>query len=241
MVCHCLLIESERGLILVDTGFGTQDVKHPESLGISSHLFGWKRSLEGTALHQLKTLGFQAADVRHIVVTHLDLDHAGGLSDFPSAQVHCLKSEWQAANDRRGWQGKQRYRPSQLVHHPHWRLHEVSDGESWQGFQRVREIPGIPPEILLIPLPGHSLGHLGIAVGLEGESWLLHAGDSYYDRLELYNPKQLSFGLKYLRHTIHADRKLAWENQKQLHHLIENHKNIRVFCSHDPSELRAFT
>ena len=29
LVCHCLLIESDAGLILVDTGFGTRDIDHP--------------------------------------------------------------------------------------------------------------------------------------------------------------------------------------------------------------------
>jgi len=28
--CHCLLVETNRGLVLVDTGFGLQDVHHPK-------------------------------------------------------------------------------------------------------------------------------------------------------------------------------------------------------------------
>ena len=32
--------------------------------------------------------GFRREDVRHILVTHLDFDHAGGLPDFPDAVVH---------------------------------------------------------------------------------------------------------------------------------------------------------
>lgn len=120
MVCHCLLIETAQGLTLVDTGFGTQDVEHPEKLGLSSHLFGWRRKLGGTAFYQIQNLGFTGEDVRHIVVTHLDLDHAGGLSDFPHAQVHVLKTEWQASISRKGLQGKQRYRPSQFTHQPRW-------------------------------------------------------------------------------------------------------------------------
>ncbi|MFD0510570.1 MBL fold metallo-hydrolase [Streptomyces aureus] len=31
-------------------------------------------------------LGYAVDDVRHIVLTHLDLDHAGGLPDFPRAR-----------------------------------------------------------------------------------------------------------------------------------------------------------
>ncbi|RZL98332.1 MAG: MBL fold metallo-hydrolase, partial [Sphingomonas sp.] len=29
LVCHCLLIETDAGLVLVDTGYGTRDVDHP--------------------------------------------------------------------------------------------------------------------------------------------------------------------------------------------------------------------
>lgn len=35
---------------------------------------------EVTAVRQVERLGFL---VRHIVLTHLDLDHTGGLDDFP--------------------------------------------------------------------------------------------------------------------------------------------------------------
>ncbi|WP_223281445.1 MBL fold metallo-hydrolase [Streptomyces antnestii] len=38
-----------------------------------------------TAVRQVAALGYDIEDVRHIVLTHLDLDHAGGLRDFPPA------------------------------------------------------------------------------------------------------------------------------------------------------------
>jgi glyoxylase-like metal-dependent hydrolase (beta-lactamase superfamily II) len=44
-------------------------------------------------LEQVKQLGFSPRDVRHIVLTHLDSDHAGGLENFPEAHVHVLEAE----------------------------------------------------------------------------------------------------------------------------------------------------
>ncbi|WP_157871168.1 MBL fold metallo-hydrolase, partial [Streptomyces aurantiacus] len=41
--------------------------------------------LRETALHQIRQLGFRAEDVTHIVVTHFDADHVGGLADFPDS------------------------------------------------------------------------------------------------------------------------------------------------------------
>jgi glyoxylase-like metal-dependent hydrolase (beta-lactamase superfamily II) len=46
-----------------------------------------------TAVRQIEELGFGAADVRHIVLTHFDLDHIGGLADFPDAEVHLTAGE----------------------------------------------------------------------------------------------------------------------------------------------------
>ncbi|MGZ3407905.1 MAG: MBL fold metallo-hydrolase, partial [Polyangia bacterium] len=76
MVCHVLAIESDDGIVLVDTGLGMPDVATPkERLGRDFVAITRPRcDASETAIAQLKALGFSAKDVRHIVVTHLDLD-----------------------------------------------------------------------------------------------------------------------------------------------------------------------
>ncbi len=37
--------------------------------------------------------------MRHIVLTHLDVDHAGGLPDFPDARVHVFAREHETMLD----------------------------------------------------------------------------------------------------------------------------------------------
>ena len=66
-----------------------------------------------TAARQIERLGFRAADVRHIVLTHLDFDHAGGLDDFPRAAVHMLAAERDYALQQKTWMDRQRFRPQQ--------------------------------------------------------------------------------------------------------------------------------
>src|SRR5829696_5798199 len=78
IVCHCLVIEADDGLVLVDTGFGVADTLDLGRLGGAYKLMRPRGDLAETALKQLEALGFAAGDVRRIVATHLDPDHSGG-------------------------------------------------------------------------------------------------------------------------------------------------------------------
>ncbi|MCT6593266.1 MBL fold metallo-hydrolase, partial [Pantoea dispersa] len=72
------------GLIIVDTGLGTQDLRHPDRRlsGFFRALYNIRYNEQLSALAQIQLLGFRPEDVRHIILTHLDFDHAGGISDF---------------------------------------------------------------------------------------------------------------------------------------------------------------
>ncbi|MGP4100070.1 MBL fold metallo-hydrolase [Nonomuraea sp. KM90] len=181
LVCHCLLVETDQGLVLIDTGFGTSDLQDPVG-SLGTRFLRFTRPAfdpRETAVRQVTRLGYQPADVRHIVLTHLDPDHTGGISDFPWATVHLHAREHEAAMLRPTSGERRRYRPNQWAHGPAWETYDEIGGEDWFGFTAVRRLTGLPPEILLIPLAGHSRGHSGVAVDM-GETWLLHAGDAYF-------------------------------------------------------------
>src|SRR5688572_18789462 len=99
IVCHCLLVETADSLVLVDTGMGLDDMRHPyRRLGVPfTAAFRVQSDPAATAIEQIRALGHDPADVRHIACTHLDLDHAGGLPDFPDAEVHVFAPELEAA------------------------------------------------------------------------------------------------------------------------------------------------
>src|SRR6202020_2717052 len=116
MCCHCLLIESEDGLVLVDSGLGVEDVNEPRRLGFLFNAMVRPRlDVAETALRQVVDLGYRPSDVRHIVPTHLDLDPAGGLSDFPDAAVHVFAAELRAASHRASLMERSRYRAVQIA------------------------------------------------------------------------------------------------------------------------------
>ena len=159
--CHCLAIETAgEGVVLVDTGLGLRDMQHP-----FPRLPWWNAGLlrfdfdpERTMLRQLRALGIPAGEVRHIVMTHLDLDHAGGLADSPQARVHLMEREAKAARRREGVLGRTRYRPVQWGETTRWHAYPDRAGGHWFGFDAVTQLDNLPPEILLVPLPGHTAG-----------------------------------------------------------------------------------
>ncbi len=240
-VCHCLLIETPEALVLVDTGMGLRDIADPQRrLGSLQPLIFKPQLLESeTAIHQLRKLGHSPRDVRHIVTTHLDVDHAGGLADFPDAKVHVLQSELNHIQ-RPTRRDKMRFRPAQFDHHPKWVIHE-DQGESWFGFNGIRAIPGISTDILMIPLIGHTQGHVGVAVK-DGDKWLLHCGDAYYHHSQVTQTPNVPLASQFFQTVIAANPAMRVKNLARLQQLALHHGDeVELFCAHDPVELSRYT
>lgn len=238
LCCHCLLVETSAGLVLVDTGFGLRDVAQPRSRlsGFFLALLSPDFRAEMTAAAQVAALGFRNSDVRHIVLTHLDFDHAGGLDDFPDAQVHLLARESEAAARRSTWLDRQRYRPQQWSSRERWRLHGRDGGEPWRGFEQVCSGRGLPPGIALVPLPGHTWGHAGVAVNL-GDRWLLQAGDAYFHHREMdAQAPWCTPGLRAYQTLMEKCRRSRLANQQRLREFAAAQADVTVCCSHDPQE-----
>ena len=237
IVCHCLLIETGEGLVLVDTGFGLGDARNPRQLGRAFGAMMRPRPTESETAHaRLQALDYDPADVRDIVITHLDLDHAGGLPDFPDARVHVIAREHEAAMSP-GWRDRARYVAAHWSHGPDWVLHEA-EGDEWLGFKSVRVLPGTDPEVLLIPLHGHTLGHTGVAVR-RGDGWLLHCGDAYFHHGEVETPSHCPPALRLFQSLNNADGAARRENQERLRELAQRHGGeVELICSHDPHYLR---
>ncbi len=238
LVCHCLVVETSGGLVLVDTGFGTEDLR-----AAGERLGRWfvatvRPGLDpgSAAVRQIEQLGFRPSDVRHIVVTHLDLDHAGGLADFPDASVHVYAPEHAAALARGSANERMRYRPVQWSHGPRWRLH-APGGERWLGFEGVRAVEGTGDDVLLVPLHGHTRGHCGVAIRIPG-GWLLHCGDAYFFHGEVEAAPRCPAGLAAYQRLVAIDNLTRLENQRRLRELAQRPGGaVRLFCAHDPVEL----
>jgi glyoxylase-like metal-dependent hydrolase (beta-lactamase superfamily II) len=236
IVAHCLLVEGPSGLTLVDTGFGTGDLAAPrQRLGRGFvSMMGPALDPAETAVAQVRALGHRPEDVRHVVLTHLDLDHAGGIGDFPQATVHVFADELETAMSRRSPKDRARYVPAQWAHSPRWLAHELAPAETWFGFQAVRTVAD---DVLLVPLRGHTRGHCGVAVRRPGGGWFLHAGDAYFSHGEKERPPTCPSGLTLFQNLVQVDHGARKDNAERLRSLHADHGDeVTVFSAHDARE-----
>lgn len=240
LVCHCMVVETKHGLVVVDCGlFAAADFDAKmRAPGYFMTLMRVPLDRDKTAARQLEMLGYRTKDVTHVVCTHLDVDHAGGIADFPDARIHVMEAERKAAESPTTGNERRRYIAGHFSHHPKWSTHDTS-GEKWNGFDAVRALADDEPDLLLVPLPGHTRGHAAVAVRTN-EGWLLHCGDAYFHGDEMTDLARAPFGLEFFQRNIAVDDRLRRENQKRLRELKAGHGDVRVFSAHSKSELDAF-
>lgn len=169
-ICGWVVVSGD-DVVLVDTGFPTAYVEDAEAAGRHDRLdeFGHVVSFtaENVPAAQLGRVGLRPADVTHLVITHGDIDHVGGLDDFPDATLVVSRAEVEA--------GPPRY---------YGDLRPVS----WPTDSRYRLVDDdqeIVPGVTLLSTPGHSPGHLSLLVRLPETGAVLLAGDAISREAEL--------------------------------------------------------
>ncbi|WP_319453954.1 MULTISPECIES: MBL fold metallo-hydrolase [unclassified Mycobacterium] len=236
MVCHVLLIETDNGLVLVDSGYGLADCADHTRIGPFRHLFRPRFDLDETAARQVEQLGFGCDDVRHIVTTHFDIDHIGGLADFPDAQIHVTAAEVAGAVTSPSFREKIRFRPAQWAHGPKLVEHDP-DGEAWRGFAAAKELDTISPGVVLVSLPGHTRGHACVAVDA-GHRWVLHCGDAFYYGGTIDRHSPVPVALKLSEAMSAFDRKRVRDNHARLAELYARQEpDLLIVSAHDPKTL----
>ena len=225
----CLLLEDGDRLILVDSGLGTRDMNDPGRLGFPNLMLNAIPDLEQTASRRIESMGRKPEDVTDIICTHLDSDHAGGLSDFPDARVHVSQAEYDAAvsEDR---SRRPSYRRCHFAHDPKWVTYKDTSGEDWFGMECIRGLEGLPAGLVLVPLPGHTAGQCGVALQTD-DGWLLDCGDAFYAAEELEHPRA---AVRFFARLAHDDPRSARLQLARIKKVIAEGKGaVTVLASHD--------
>ncbi|HKP89392.1 MAG TPA: N-acyl homoserine lactonase family protein [Thermoleophilaceae bacterium] len=162
------------GPILIDAGL------HPSmEFGPVLGMFAarsFRLAPDGPVPDQLRARGVDPADVKQILITHLHLDHASGIRQFPGATLVVSQSEWRAFNGRNGTLNG--YVRSHVPDDAPIRELEL-DG-AYASFERSADVLG-DGSVVAVYTPGHTAGHTSYVLRTEGGEVLV-AGDAVYTR-----------------------------------------------------------
>lgn len=175
LVCRCLLVSADgRRWTLIDSGLGTKDCTNAEAR-LGRRFLRMTRSVlnpQETAWVRVRDPGIDPRSVEDIILTRRDVDHAGGISDFPWARVHLSVQQHELlGSDDRGL--ARRLHALQWSHGPHWAPVELRG--TYHGVARG----DISEHIALLSLPGMD-GHCGVLIRRPEQVPLLHAGDAVF-------------------------------------------------------------
>ncbi len=238
-IVYCLLVETSAGLVLVDTGFGTEDYLNPSrKMRFFLKWMGVPREMKETAISQVQELGFQVDDVKHIIQTHLHIDHAGGLRDFPQAEVHVHEKEFQAIHNPKGLM-EFAYLKEHWRLEPHWNRYQETT-QDWFGFEAIPILSTPEADFHFIPLHGHTRGHCGVAIGKPG-NWLLHCGDAaspYHAGADLHGHDPSTYLLSFIPNGL-ANSIMGGHAPKLRKLLADHGDQIQAISAHDIYSLEA--
>jgi len=216
------------GVVLIDAGFPRRtsvDVADYPGKRMANVL-GVEMDAGAAAADRLPEIDRSAADVAHIVLTHMHADHVGGIEDFPTATVHVGPGEWDHAYEG-GLLGKPDVTPFDGREGV---VHEAFDGTAPYGpFEGHRDLFG-DGSVVLMAAPGHTPGHLAVMVNLPGGSYLI-AGDCAWVDRHLQGPLAKS---ALVRGALEHDWRANWANQWRLHAFAKANPDVVVFAGHEP-------
>ena len=167
------LIQTDDGTnVLVDTGFGK------EMIGAYKQATepGTKIDEADYVVNQLAALGLAPRDIRYLIATHLDGDHAGGHDEFPDAEIVIQREHLDAAREHPRFQATRKHWDAPGLHY------RTVDGDT-------ELLPGIE----LIATTGHKPGHQSVLVRLPNTGPVLLAIDAI-PRMDQRDPETRTIG-----------------------------------------------
>lgn len=210
----CFVIPHPDGLIVVDSGIphnANQPVYFPPHMRLVQRAARFQIAGPQDEIGpQMRALGFDRADVRQVVLTHLHQDHDGGLHHFPNAQVLVSRTEWQAAQGLSGSMAGYLRQHWPTGFRPH--TIDFAEHDPIFGGRATLTRDG---SVYVVPTPGHTPGHLSVIVQ-QGDHALFIAGDTSYTQAAVL-----------------ADQLDGVSRSGQLAH--QTHARIRAFARQQPT------
>jgi N-acyl homoserine lactone hydrolase len=152
------LIDHPKGLVVFDTGIDTDAEQEPFV----------EVTPEQRIDRQMRRLGYEPADVKYVILSHLHLDHVGGMPLFPDATFVVRRQELRAA----WWPDayERGYDFDGLMRTRHLKYLQPADSEAFDVFE--------DGSLICFDTKGHTEGHQSLLVNLPKSGRIVLTGDA---------------------------------------------------------------
>jgi glyoxylase-like metal-dependent hydrolase (beta-lactamase superfamily II) len=225
------VIEHANGLILFDTGQDRASVTDSTYFpgGATGYLYRrlarFDVGEDDTLTAQLAGLGYTPADVDKAIVSHLHVDHIGGLPELTGSELLISAAEWaelgKAAPELRGFLRSHIQLPGLSWHQV---SPEPTDDPTLAPFTEALDVMG-DGSLMLLPTPGHTAGSVSLLIRRTARPPLLLVGDLTYGAELLQRGRLPGVGSR---------RRLA-ESTGKILALQQKLPGLVVLPAHDPT------
>ncbi len=222
-----ILIQHPKGTFVFDTGLGSEieEQFHDHFSFMDRQMFKFTK-LE-TLKETLVKNEFNPDSIDFIIPTHLHFDHASGIEDFPNASVWTTKDEYDyAKSDKANPPAfiKEQYDGDFLQ----WKFIDFQDNP-YEIFKESYDVFN-DGTVVLVKLPGHTNGSLGMFVNLKSGKQYFFTGDLTWAAEAISIPSEKH---PIPRKKVDGDREKVKETIVNVHYLKKKKEDIIIVPAHD--------
>ena len=173
------LIQHPKGNVLFDLGNSIEVARDADKhWGLVTTVYVPKMTEDDYVINNLKKVGVKPEDIKYVILSHLHLDHAGAVGEFPNAKYIVQKEElrWAYAAD---FYQKAAYIRADFDKPVTWWQLNGHDDDPFDLFGDGK--------LIIWYTPGHTPGGQALVVKLNEGTFVL-TGDSVYTTEILYEP-----------------------------------------------------
>ncbi len=228
-----VLIRHPKGTFLYDTGLCADiDLFLLDQSWFFSRTLGNFKKEQSIGNH-LQQLNMRSKDLDFVLLSHLHWDHVAGIPDLPGVPLRITELEFNAANQ--GLLDRNHGLVRRLLSDNPFTLYNP-DGPPYEGFRSSYDLFD-DGSIMLVPLPGHTPGQVGMIINRANGPRLFLIGDAAWLVDNYALPATMH---PFLWSLVTSDDATARQTLINLHHFAQRHPEVPMIAMHDAQAQASF-